>query len=109
MNVRELMNTDIACCSKDDTLEQAARLMWEEDAGCLVVIEGAGIVTGMITDRDIAMAAYTTGKRLADIPVELAMSRSINTCSPDANLSEDRKSTRLNSSHNGQSRMPSSA
>jgi CBS domain-containing protein len=88
MNVKDLMVTEVACASKDDTLEQAARLMWEEDKGCLVVIDGNGLVVGMITDRDVAMAAYTQGKCLADIRVEAAMSKEVRTSGPDASLAE---------------------
>jgi CBS-domain-containing membrane protein len=50
----------------------------------------------MITDRDVAMAAYTQGKRLADIPVELAMSKTVCACSPDSSLSEVESIMRAN-------------
>lgn len=35
--------------------------MWEHDIGCLPIIDADGRVAGMITDRDICMAAYTRG------------------------------------------------
>ena len=64
MKAEELMTPNVQKCSKDASLEQAARLMWESDVGCLVVTNAEDRPVGMITDRDIAMAAYTQGARL---------------------------------------------
>jgi CBS-domain-containing membrane protein len=42
----------------------------------------------MITDRDIAMAGYTQGKRLNDIPVRVAMSRKAITVKPKEEIAK---------------------
>jgi CBS-domain-containing membrane protein len=57
--------------------------MWENDCGCVPVVDAAGRVVGMLTDRDVCMAAYTQGRPLAEIPVSSAMSRSVVACGPD--------------------------
>jgi CBS domain-containing protein len=57
--------------------------MWEHDIGCVPMIDDAGHVTGMLTDRDIAMAAYINGLRLSDINAETAQSKSTICCAPD--------------------------
>jgi CBS domain-containing protein len=62
--------------------------MWDCDIGCLPVLDGTGQVVGMITDRDICMAAFTRGERLQDIPVSIAMAKEVLSCSPDATLVE---------------------
>jgi CBS domain-containing protein len=49
--------------------------MWLRDVGCLAVLDEDGHVVGMVTDRDLCMAAYTQGKPLFAIPVSIAMSR----------------------------------
>jgi CBS-domain-containing membrane protein len=41
---------------------------------------GAARVVGMITDRDVCMAAYTQGRPLADITVGTVMSRDVRAC-----------------------------
>jgi CBS domain-containing protein len=56
--------------------------MWEADIGCVPVVDGDGGVIGMLTDRDICMAAYTQGRPLADIPVASAMSKQVYSCRP---------------------------
>jgi CBS-domain-containing membrane protein len=40
----------------------------------------------VLTDRDICMAAYTTGRRLRDLRVADCMSKGIATCRPDDDL-----------------------
>ena len=83
MKISELMTRPVQTCQASDTLERAAQLMWEHDIGALAVVDEHGQVIGMITDRDACMAAYTRGGALRDIPVEVAMSRHVVTCSPD--------------------------
>jgi CBS-domain-containing membrane protein len=63
-----------------DTLESAARQMWEGDVGALPVVAPDGKLVGIVTDRDACMAAYTQGRRLRDIPVSVAMSKQAWSC-----------------------------
>jgi CBS-domain-containing membrane protein len=51
--------------------------MWEGDCGAVPVVHGEGHLVGMITDRDICMAAYTRGLALWQIPVSEAMSKEV--------------------------------
>jgi CBS domain-containing protein len=56
--------------------------MWNQDIGCLPVLNDDGRIVGIITDRDVCMGAYTQGRPLAGISVESSMARQIFTCSP---------------------------
>jgi CBS domain-containing protein len=88
MKIQEIMQRNVKACGLDDTLNTAARLMWDNDCGCVpvVTIDGNGAIVGMISDRDICMAAYTQGKCLSDIPVSVAMARSVLSCKPNDDL-----------------------
>jgi CBS domain-containing protein len=88
MKAEDLMVRDVRKCSKDDSLEQAARIMWETDVGCLVVTDSEDRPIGMITDRDIAMAAYTQGSLLRDARVESAMAHDVKTCAPNSSVGD---------------------
>jgi CBS domain-containing protein len=77
MNVAQLMTRNVKSCRTVDALNCPAGLMWEEDVGCVPVLDDEGSLVGMITDRDIAMAALTQGRPLADIQVSTAMSRDL--------------------------------
>jgi CBS domain-containing protein len=94
MRVERAMTKNVFTCLAHQTLEQAARTMWEADIGCLVVIDEDRRPIGMITDRDIAMAAYTQGVALRDALVSSAMSHRVLTTRPDARLSEVESSMR---------------
>ncbi len=86
MKTEKLMTRDVCTCSQEDSLEDAARVMWDSDVGCLVVTDGERRPIGMITDRDIAMAAYTQGVPLRDASVGSAMAREVVTCSSSTSL-----------------------
>lgn len=89
MKASDLMTKTVFTCHPADTLEQAARTLWEQDVGCLVVVDDEEQPVAMITDRDICMAAYTRGVALANAKVEGAMSQhlvSASTETSSANL-----------------------
>ena len=77
MRVKELMSHPAVTCPETATLDQAARLMWEYDCGVVPVVTDDGKLAGVVTDRDICMAAYTQGTTLAAIPVTTAMARQV--------------------------------
>ena len=61
MQVQEAMTRDVRVANPNETIEQAARLMADLDAGVIPVGENNRLV-GMITDRDIAVRAVAQGK-----------------------------------------------
>ena len=82
MKVESVMSKDVARCLPSDSLNDAARVMWERDCGIVPIVESreADRVVGVITDRDICVAAYTTGRRLAEIPVAEVMAKRVVSC-----------------------------
>lgn len=84
--VRELMTAAAHRCHPDDMLSRAAQLMWDNDCGCVVVVDHLDRVVGIVTDRDVCMGAYTQGKALEDIPVTSACATEVVTCRPDDTL-----------------------
>jgi CBS domain-containing protein len=89
MKIEQLMTREVKVCSEADTLNRAAQLMWEFDCGCIPVVraDGDGRLVGVVTDRDIAMAAYTQGKQLWAIPVGTAMSHNVIACHANDGIS----------------------
>jgi CBS-domain-containing membrane protein len=80
MKVEEIMSIDLETCCADDTLGRAAQIMWEHDCGAVPVVDAEAHVVGMLTDRDICMAAYTQGRPLSEIRVSSVCSRNVFTC-----------------------------
>ncbi len=83
MRVEELMSRSVRFCRAEDTLSTAAAIMWQNDSGALPVIDGIGELCGMVTDRDICMAAYTRCEPLARLRVADAMTRDVHVCRPE--------------------------
>jgi len=83
MLVRNLMTQNPRSCHTNDNLDVAARAMWETDCGAVPIVDDGGRVVGIVTDRDICMAAYTQGQPLWCIPIGVAMAREVITCGSD--------------------------
>lgn len=88
MKVEQLMTTNVHICHPQDTLNSAAEKLWSHDIGSLPVMDDDEHVIGMITDRDICMAAYTQGRTLAEIPVAVAMSKELFLCGPEDSIKD---------------------
>jgi CBS domain-containing protein len=87
MRVSDVMTREVACCTLDDSLAAAARLMWDCDCGSVPVLESAsGRAIGMITDRDICMATLFRDRSPSAVPVRDAMSRGLHACAPEDSI-----------------------
>ncbi len=86
MRVKEIMTANAKACTLTDNLADAARLMWEADCGIVPVVAEGGKVVGLITDRDICMAAMTRGRSESNIAVEDAISGKVFTCKPEDDI-----------------------
>jgi CBS domain-containing protein len=76
VKVQELMTKEVFTVTRTETLNDAARIMWEHNCGCVPILStDKGELIGVITDRDIAMASYINGAGLSDIPVMTAHSK----------------------------------
>ena len=88
MLIRDLMSRDVQTCRSHETLNAAAQKMWEADIGSIPVLDDKQRVVGMLTDRDICMAAYTQGRSLPEIVIAETMSRSVVTCAPTDSVAD---------------------
>ena len=77
MRAEDLMTSPAVTCHINDTLNVAARLMWDHDCGAIPVVRDDGKLAGIVTDRDICMAAYTQGRPLSAIPISSVMSEHV--------------------------------
>jgi CBS domain-containing protein len=73
MKVFEMMNEPVVTCSPEATLASAARSMRSADYGTLPVIDAAGRLIGIITDRDICLAFAESGRNAHQITVHEVM------------------------------------
>ncbi len=86
MKVQELMTSNPQTCGPETNLAAAAMLMWDGDCGTLPVLADGGRVIGMITDRDICIAAATKHRDASDISVGEVMTGKVFSCGPEADV-----------------------
>lgn len=61
MIVGQLMKRNIYTCRPSDSLRRAAEIMSNGECAILPVLDDEGRITGMVTDRDLCMAACRAG------------------------------------------------
>ena len=88
MQVREIMTGDVKSCRPETDVATVATMMWEQDCGCVPVVEDDGKVIGMITDRDICMAVATRLRVAREITAGEVISGKVHACSPDDEVSD---------------------
>jgi CBS domain-containing protein len=86
MLVSEAMTRDVRVVSPDHTIEAAARIMGEIDAGVLPVAEN-DLLVGMITDRDITVRAVAEGKG-PETRVREVLTQDVKYCFDDEPISQ---------------------
>ncbi|NUP05349.1 MAG: CBS domain-containing protein [Polyangiaceae bacterium] len=86
LSLLEIMTRGAHACSEDDSANRAAQLMWDHDIGCVPIVNRTGRLIGIVTDRDICMAASTQGRRLNEIPAIDAGTREVVAAREDDNI-----------------------
>jgi CBS domain-containing protein len=86
MKVSDCMTHDVRIADPSETLQEAARMMADIDAGILPVGENDRLI-GIITDRDIAIRAVGAG-RSPDTKVRDVMSQEIRYCYADDDVDD---------------------
>jgi CBS domain-containing protein len=94
MKVEHVMTKNVSSCHPETNLSYAAAKMWDYDFGAMPVVDDEDRVMGMITDRDIAIAASTKGRLATEITVGEVMSGNVYACALDDEISSALKTMR---------------
>jgi CBS domain-containing protein len=86
MDVREVMTKPIQTVTASDTLNCAAGLMREHAIGCLPVVDDTGALVGVLTDRDIALSAFSIGEALWRLRIDESMHTPVFACRADDDI-----------------------
>ncbi|NUS39616.1 MAG: CBS domain-containing protein [Lysobacter sp.] len=88
MDIRSVMTANPACCHRDATLQQVARLMKQNDCGQIPVVDDGNKPVGVITDRDIAVRAVAEGSDIRNATVADCMSTPVATVRDNSSVDE---------------------
>ena len=89
MRVSDIMTQAAVSDRPDDSLADAARKMWEQQTGSLLVMDGDDLV-GIVTERDV-LKAVATGMAVDDTRISQVMSKDLVTVGPGTSLREAAK------------------
>ena len=85
-SIRDLMTEDPRTVEAGDSIQDAARIMREDDVGAVIVTEGDS-PCGIVTDRDITVRATAEGKD-GSTAVSEVCSKSATTLGPDDSVDD---------------------
>jgi CBS domain-containing protein len=83
MKIEDLMTRRVVAARSDTDLSHVARLMWDNDCGCVPVVDAEDKLVGILTDRDLAMSANFAGRALRELRAAGCMASEILTCQPE--------------------------
>ena len=72
---------DVETAQPGITLGEATTRLAERKIGALVIVEGAGNIVGILSERDIVRAIARSRREVLDQAVETVMTRRVVTCS----------------------------
>jgi CBS domain-containing protein len=86
--VHDIMTNKPAFCTPDTSLQEVARMMVQNDCGCIPVVEAREtmIPMGTVTDRDIVIGTVAEGKNPLQLKAKDCMSTPVVTITQDSNL-----------------------
>lgn len=73
MPIERLVRRPVKALGPDDSCEEAAALMRDENVGAVVVVD-EGRVQGVVTDRDITVRVVAAGRAPREVPLREVMS-----------------------------------
>jgi CBS domain-containing protein len=86
MEIRDVMTPNPRTVSPNDSIQNAARIMRDEDTGAVPVVDN-GRPIGIVTDRDIVVRAVAEGGQL-NRPVREIVSSNIVAATPEMSTRE---------------------
>jgi CBS domain-containing protein len=66
VEIRDVMTESVVTAPADTTVREVAELMRERNVGSVILVDGDGVPTGFVTDRDLTVSALADGRDFAD-------------------------------------------
>lgn len=86
LTARDVMTRNVRTARRDSSLRDVARLMKEEDSGVIPIVSEHGRLEGTVTDRDLAIQAFSGGQPPEQLRAMDVMTDDIHAVTPDENL-----------------------
>ncbi len=88
VDILKAKGTDVVTTGPDETVAATVRLLNVKRIGAIVVLDAAGKVVGVISERDIIRGVAVNGARALEMRVRDLMTSEVITCKPTETISE---------------------
>ena len=88
MRVKDVMKTDVAFCSTEDSLMKAAEIMLRRDCGIVPIVDADKKLVGMLTDRDLTLAIVARNRKASDVKTKDVIKGKAISCAPEDRLED---------------------
>jgi CBS domain-containing protein len=88
VNILQSKGAEVFAVLEADTVAKAVSLLTDKNIGAVVVKDGGGQVSGILSERDIVRHLKEKGPGVLAAPVKDCMSRHPHTCRPDDSVDE---------------------
>ena len=91
MKVKAMLSakeSKVVTARPDETVATAINLLKQKKIGALVISDDGNRIQGILSERDVVRALVDHGGDLLKMPVSALMTRTVKTCSLDANIHE---------------------
>ncbi|MEI3356253.1 MAG: CBS domain-containing protein [Clostridia bacterium] len=86
MKVKECMCQDVCTVKPETKIQEVAKLMAENQIGCVPVCDSNNCVCGIVTDRDILLRCVACEKDTNQTQIKDIMSQNVCTCKQDDDM-----------------------
>lgn len=87
MQIQTIMSKPVQVCRSNQSAQSALRLMRDHDCGCIPVVDHDAVV-GIVTDRDIALAAAEADASPSQLRLSQIMTTNVFTVSPHTPIAD---------------------
>lgn len=80
--------SDVATVRPEATVRDLLTGLAEANIGAMVVVGSAGVIAGMVSERDVVRRLYEQGPSILESPVAKIMTPAVATCGLDSSVDE---------------------
>lgn len=80
--------TDVATVRLDATVAELLQGLTERNIGAMVVVGSAGVIAGMVSERDVVRHLHERGNDVLELPVSEIMTTLVATCGLDSSVDD---------------------
>lgn len=88
LRCRDIMTRTVVSSRRDTPISEVARLMRDQDAGAIPVLDENGKLAGIVTDRDLVVRGLTSDKAETELRAEDCMSDDVYTANQNDRVVE---------------------